>query len=91
MQETDFCPRCERLALQRLLTPDNIMRDISSMAYVEGVTTPSNEYEKRLGTCFSCEALQGRTTCAHSGSLVAYRAKIMGASCPYPGKDKWRQ
>ena len=59
------------------------------MPFVEGVTTPSAEYGKRLESCAECPALTGRTTRLHSGSLVAYRAKIKNAVCPFPGKDRW--
>ena len=91
MKTSSYCPKCEINALESLLTPENILHEVEKMAYVEGVTTPSAEYERRLKVCASCSSLNGKTTCAYSGSLVAFRAKILGAGCPFPGEDKWCQ
>jgi ABC-type uncharacterized transport system ATPase subunit len=46
-------------------------------------------YEARLKICESCPSLQYGTTCAHSGSIVHYRAKFKNKSCPFVGKPKW--
>ena len=89
MESTNFCSKCELNALERLLTPENIRKDVANLAYIEGITAPSAVYEKRLEVCAECPALNGHTTCAHSGSLVAYRAKILNTVCPWPGNNKW--
>jgi hypothetical protein len=48
-------------------------------------------YVARLKECESCPSLQYGTTCAHSGSIVRYRAKFKIKGCPITGKPKWEK
>ena len=87
-QRGRFCPECEIRELQTRITKEKIEHDIANMVHVDGVTTPDHVYEKRIETCRSCSSLQAEILCSECGSYVAYRAKILSATCPYPGKNK---
>ena len=84
-----YCPQCELRALQAALTPERIRAQAAQMAAKAGVTAPAAEYERRLAVCGACPRLQGGVLCAECGSYVAYRARLLAATCPYPGKNKW--
>ena len=85
-----FCPECEIRKLQSQITKDRIEDDIAKMEYVPGVTTPEDIYRKRLETCSTCSSLQAEILCSECGSYVAYRARMISATCPYPGNNKWQ-
>ncbi|MCR5763611.1 MAG: DUF6171 family protein [Treponema sp.] len=84
-----FCPECEIRELQSQVTKERIENDIANMVYVPGVTAPEYIYKKRLEACKACNSLQAEIMCSECGSYVAYRARMLSATCPYPGKDKW--
>ena len=90
MQEKAVCPECEIRALQASVTKESIASSVAKMARVQGVTTGDAEYSRRLSVCESCPSLKGEILCAECGSYVAYRARILNATCPFPGQDKWK-
>ena len=84
-----FCPECEIRALQAKITKDRIQADVAKMVYVQGITAPEDVYKKRLEICAGCPSLKSEIMCAECGSYVAYRAKMLSSTCPYPGNNKW--
>lgn len=91
MSEKAFCPECEIRELQSAISRESIEKAVSKMARIEGVTTEEGEYERRLLICKSCPSLRSEIMCAECGSYVAYRARIISSTCPYPGCDKWKK
>lgn len=89
-EQKGFCPECEIRALQSAITPEKIRMIVSQMAFVDGVTTPDPLYVKRVAVCSKCPCLKAEILCSECGSYVAYRAKILRATCPFPGTDKWK-
>ncbi|UJF35825.1 DUF6171 family protein [Paenibacillus hexagrammi] len=47
------------------------------------------EFERRMGQCHGCQGLQYGTTCRYCGCLVAIKAKLLSAACPFPYQPKW--
>ena len=90
MQEKAVCPECEIRALQAAVTKESSASSVAKMARVQGVTTEDAEYKRRLAVCERCPSLRSEILCAECGSYVAYRARILNASCPFPGQDKWK-
>ncbi len=90
MQDKAYCPECEIRELQSKITKESIEKSVSKMASVQGVTTEDEEYKRRLSICASCPSLRSEILCAECGSYVAYRARIVASSCPFPGNDKWK-
>lgn len=88
-QKKPFCPECEIRALQVEITKDRIDAAVAKMAYVAGITAPDHIYRTRLETCRSCPSLRAEIMCAECGSYIAYRARMLSATCPYPGNNKW--
>lgn len=86
-----YCPRCEMQALQSQLTAASVESQVQAMTYIEGFSSPQALYKKRLSICKSCPALLGGITCSYSGSLAAYKAAILSATCPNPEGNKWQK
>ena len=72
------------------MTPERIRAMVADMAFVEGVNSPPDEYERRLAVCAGCPALVAGTQCGYSSYYVAFRARVLSAGCPFPGGDRWR-
>lgn len=85
-----YCPRCEMEALQSQLTPTSVEAQVEAMGFIEGFSAPSTLYKKRLSVCKNCPALIGGVTCSYSGSLAAYKAAMLNASCPNPEGNRWQ-
>lgn len=86
MDLTGLCKGCS----DSVIVTDFILEDMIEAAVQSGKKTVSDEvYEKRLRECNQCPSLQYGTTCMHSGSLVAYRAKFIDGTCPAPTGSKW--
>lgn len=89
--EKGFCPECELRALQSQITEERIQEIVDKMAFAEGITTPQDEYERRLSICRECPSLSAKIMCSECGSYVAFRAHNLSGTCPYPGNNKWKQ
>lgn len=89
MEQRTFCPECEIRRLMVADTPQKIAEVISSMPFIEGVTAPPAVYSKRLAVCRTCPSFKAEMMCAECGTYVAYRARQLDSTCPYPGSDKW--
>lgn len=69
---------------------ENIIQTLIMEAEKDKSSIVSDElYKKRIEICDQCPSLQYRTTCAHSGSIVRYQAKLIKQTCPFPRKSKW--
>ncbi len=84
-----ICPECELRALQSQMTKERVEALAAKMAYTEGVSATEAVYRKRIDICTACPALVSGMMCSHCGSYVAFRARIAGAVCPYPGENRW--
>lgn len=84
-----ICPECELRALQAEITEERINEIVSRMAFVEGITTPQDEYLKRIAVCKECTSLKSNIMCSECGAYVAFRAHNLKNKCPFPGKNKW--
>ena len=58
MSSITYCPECELKELMAKITPETINKVVSKMAYQEGVSATTQEYEKRLETCRKCPSLR---------------------------------
>lgn len=92
---TDFscapCPSCAAREMQTgRLTKESLEAHVASLVYVPGFSADADLYKMRLEVCSHCVALQGGMFCAYSATYVSYRAKMLGASCPFPQNDKWK-
>ena len=90
MTDSSYCPECEIRALQLKITPQSIQDAIKNMAFVDGITSPADLYNKRMEICSKCTDFISGMMCAQCGSYVAYRARILNSYCPFPGNDKWK-
>ena len=90
MQEKAICPNCEIKAMMGRITKESIEASVAKMARLDGVTTEEGEYKRRLAVCEGCSSLRDGILCAECGSYVAYRARIVSSTCPFPGGDKWK-
>lgn len=94
MQEQEkkaFCPECELREMQSKITEESIALAISKMAYVEGISSPKEEYERRMSICKDCKRLEAKIMCMECGSYVAFRAISLAQKCPFPGYNKWEK
>ena len=67
-----------------------IEKELNKLKKEKNVNMVEEEtYQKRLNLCRNCSALQYGTTCKYCGCIVQIKAKIKGASCPFPGDSKW--
>lgn len=90
MAEKSFCPECELHELMAANTPEKIAEVISKMPFIEGVTAPQHVYEQRLAVCRTCPSFKAEMMCAECGTYVAYRARTVASTCPFPGNNKWQ-
>ncbi|MEH7373536.1 DUF6171 family protein [Neobacillus drentensis] len=88
MKEKSPCKGC----MESVLVTEEVIQELVKEAEEDSSVMVSDEvYQARLKTCESCPSLQYGTTCAHSGSIVRYRAKYKNKSCPFAGKPKWEK
>ncbi|MEY2192702.1 DUF6171 family protein [Neobacillus sp. BF23-41] len=88
MKEKSLCKGC----VESVLVTEEVIQELVKEAEEDSSVMVSDEiYQVRLKTCESCPSLQYGTTCAHSGSIVRYRAKFKNKSCPFAGKPKWEK
>jgi hypothetical protein len=88
VSERSFCKSC----LGSVVVSDDVIEELVKEAEEDKTKIVSEEvYAARLKICESCSSLQYGTTCAHSGSIVRYRAKFKNMSCPVAGTPKWEK
>ena len=84
-----FCPECEIRSELLKITPQKMLDEVLSQPFVEGFSTPLEEFKRRLSICKTCPSLRENVLCAECGSFVAYRAHILKNTCPFPFENKW--
>ncbi len=91
------CPQCEaqRLLLNSggLLAPERLLELADSMnseSASDPAIAPVAVQQARRQCCSQCEALAGGAMCSWCGCYIALRARGAGATCPYPGNNKWK-
>jgi hypothetical protein len=85
MKQTADCKGCSETVR---LSPERIARLVEiALTGKEPVT--EEEYERRMGLCLSCPALQYGTTCRYCGCLVQIKTKLQTSQCPFPFAPKW--
>jgi hypothetical protein len=88
MSERNQCKGC----VDSVIVTEEVIRELIKEAEEDLSKVVSDDvYEARLKDCESCPSLQYGTTCAHSGSIVRYRAKFKNKGCPLTGKPKWEK
>jgi hypothetical protein len=88
MSQREFCKGC----LETVIVSEEVIEELEKEAEEDlSIIVSADMYELRLQICQSCPALKYGTTCAHSGSIVRYRAKFKNKSCPMPGKARWEK
>lgn len=88
MQEGENCIGCSSRRVE--ITEEEIKKIFSKTIKIKGVKLVSEEtYRQRIEKCKSCEYLEFGTTCRQCGCIVEIKAKLEGASCPYPYNSKW--
>jgi hypothetical protein len=88
MSHSENCKGC----LESVIVSEDVIEELVKEAEEDRSRIVSDDvYEQRLAICKSCSALQYETTCAHSGSIVRYRAKFKNKCCPMPGQEKWEK
>lgn len=88
MSQKENCKGC----LETVIVSEEVIEELVKEAEVDVSAIVSEDvYEQRIEICKSCPALKFGTTCAHSGSIVRYRAKFKNKSCSMPGKGKWEK
>ncbi|OLS38405.1 DUF6171 family protein [Bacillus sp. MRMR6] len=86
MSERNLCKGC----VDSVIVTEEVIQELVKETEENLSVIVSDEvYAARLKICEGCPSLQYRTTCAHSGCIVRYRAKFKNKSCPFAGKPKW--
>lgn len=86
MDQKSLCKGC----MESVIVTEEIIQELVKEAEENQADIVSDEvYLARLRTCECCPSLQYGTTCAHSGSIVRYRAKFKNKACPFAGNPKW--
>jgi hypothetical protein len=86
MEEKNRCQGC----IESVMVTEEVLREL--VEQIEGDRTKMVSdavYKKRVKICEDCSSLRYGTTCAHSGYLVHYQAKLKQECCPFPGRPKW--
>jgi len=84
IQECKSCRETVRMSEQELR---QVFGDVLHVREVK--LTDEETYEARLAACRRCDALLDETTCLHCGCVVAVKAKLRHARCPYPFDPRW--
>lgn len=88
MTEKSLCKGCTESVM---VTEEVIQELVKETEEDLSIIVSEDVYEARLKCCTSCPSLQYGTTCAHSGSIVRYRAKFKNKACPLAGNPKWEK
>jgi hypothetical protein len=88
VSKRNLCKGC----VESVMVTEEVIQELVKETEEDLSVIVSDEvYSERLKICESCPSLQYGTTCAHSGSIVRYRAKFKNKSCPFAQKAKWEK
>lgn len=88
MSQRESCKGC----LETVIVSEDVIEELIKEAEEDlSRIVSENIYKQRIEICKGCTFLLYGTTCAHSGSIVRYRAKFKNKSCSMPGKVKWEK